>query len=129
MDSSPHLALEKVDKVDEVGKGARSTETEEELRRALDREEGGRRWLRRTFVAVAVALAIGAGLVVRARNKPAAASRYMTQAATVGDVTEKVTSSGSQMLVISSTAHYTNQTGELLAENEETIIFVELGRR
>ena len=46
----------------------------------------------------------------------------------IADLTEKVTSSGSQMLVISSTAHYTNQTGEVLAENEETIIFVELGR-
>lgn len=47
----------------------------------------------------------------------------------IADMTEKVTSSGSQMLVISSTARYTNQTGELLAENEETIIFVGLGNR
>lgn len=46
----------------------------------------------------------------------------------IEDVTEKVTSSGSEMLVITSRATYTDQRGQLLAENEETIIFVALER-
>lgn len=41
-------------------------------------------------------------------------------------VTEKTTRSGADMLVIASRATYTNQDDELLAVNEETIIFVSL---
>ncbi|MGH1564945.1 FAS1-like dehydratase domain-containing protein [Mumia sp. DW29H23] len=41
--------------------------------------------------------------------------------------TEKQNRSGADMLVVASTATYTNQDGDLLAENEETIIFVSLG--
>ena len=41
---------------------------------------------------------------------------------------EKTTRSGQEMLIISSRAVYTNQTGEVLAENDETIIFVSLER-
>ncbi|ABL83566.1 MULTISPECIES: MaoC family dehydratase N-terminal domain-containing protein [unclassified Nocardioides] len=44
----------------------------------------------------------------------------------IEDATEKVTSSGSEMLIITSRATYTEQSGEVLAENEETIIFVSL---
>lgn len=44
----------------------------------------------------------------------------------IDDVAEKVTSSGSEMLIITSRATYTDQHDELLAENEETIIFVKL---
>lgn len=44
----------------------------------------------------------------------------------IQDITEKVTRSGQPMLIITSKADYTNQHGELLAENEETIIFVGL---
>lgn len=44
----------------------------------------------------------------------------------IEDATEKVTSSGSGMLIITSRATYTEQSGEVLAENEETIIFVSL---
>lgn len=44
----------------------------------------------------------------------------------IEDVSEKVTGSGRSMLIVSSKATYTNQDGERLAENEETIIFVEL---
>ncbi|WP_181309664.1 FAS1-like dehydratase domain-containing protein [Nocardioides campestrisoli] len=46
----------------------------------------------------------------------------------ITSVSEKVTGSGSAMLVVASTATYTNQDDELLAENAETIIFVELAR-
>lgn len=41
-------------------------------------------------------------------------------------LTEKKTGSGSDMLVVSSRATYTNQHDELLAVNEETIILVRL---
>ena len=44
----------------------------------------------------------------------------------ITSVTEKTTGSGRSMLVIESTATYTNQGGDPLAENAETIIFVEL---
>ncbi|GAB2829595.1 hypothetical protein GCM10022221_30200 [Actinocorallia aurea] len=44
----------------------------------------------------------------------------------ITDVTGKTTRSGAEMLIISSKATYTDQNGGLLAENEETIIFVEL---
>jgi acyl dehydratase len=44
----------------------------------------------------------------------------------IHDVTEKTTRSGSDMLIVSSRATYTDQEGELLAVNEETIIFVSL---
>ncbi|GAA4368142.1 FAS1-like dehydratase domain-containing protein [Nocardioides caricicola] len=47
----------------------------------------------------------------------------------ITSVTEKVTGSGNEMLVIASTATYTNQDGELLAENAETIIFVGLEKK
>jgi acyl dehydratase len=44
----------------------------------------------------------------------------------IASVGEKETRSGTPMLVVSSTATYTNQHGDLLAENDETIIFVAL---
>ncbi|WP_127480176.1 FAS1-like dehydratase domain-containing protein [Nocardioides pantholopis] len=47
----------------------------------------------------------------------------------ITSVTEKVTGSGNQMLIVGSTATYTNQDDELLAENAETIIFVGLEKK
>jgi hypothetical protein len=44
----------------------------------------------------------------------------------ITSVTEKTTGSGMPMLVIGSTATYTDQNEELIAENAETIIFVAL---
>ena len=44
----------------------------------------------------------------------------------ISSVTEKTTGSGTPMLLVGSTATYTNQDGDLLAENDETIIFVAL---
>lgn len=45
----------------------------------------------------------------------------------ITDMTEKRTGSGRDMLIVTSRATYRNQEGELLATNEETIIFVALG--
>lgn len=47
----------------------------------------------------------------------------------ITDVAAKTTRSGAEMLIVSSRATYTDQNGGLLAENEETIIFVELEGR
>lgn len=44
----------------------------------------------------------------------------------IHDLTEKKTRTGADMLVVSSRATYTDQHGELLAVNEETIVFVTL---
>ena len=45
----------------------------------------------------------------------------------IAGVEEKTTRSGQDMLVVTSRAEYTDQRGALLAENEETMIFVSLG--
>lgn len=42
------------------------------------------------------------------------------------DVAEKTTSKGAEMLVVTSRATYVDQTGALLATNDETIVFVAL---
>jgi acyl dehydratase len=42
----------------------------------------------------------------------------------IHDLTEKKTSAGADMLIVSSRATYTDQHGDLLAVNEETIILV-----
>ena len=44
----------------------------------------------------------------------------------VTDVTERTTGSGQSMVVVTSLATYTNQDGDLLVENEETLIYVEV---
>ncbi len=44
----------------------------------------------------------------------------------IADVSAKTTRSGAEMLIVASRATYTDQDGGLLAENEETIIFVAL---
>jgi acyl dehydratase len=46
---------------------------------------------------------------------------------TIAGAEEKTTRSGQGMLVITSRAVYTDQDGGLIAENEETMIFVSLG--
>lgn len=50
----------------------------------------------------------------------------ITAAWSIESAEEKTTRSGQEMLIIASRAVYTNQVGELLAENDETIIFVSL---
>jgi HlyD family secretion protein len=94
MESSPQA------RVAPVEHPAERNASEEELRQALGREEGGRRWLRRTMLAAGIALALGAGVVVRARHKPAVPSRFLTASAATGDVIEKVTATGAVQPVL-----------------------------
>jgi HlyD family secretion protein len=88
---SPEAALKKT---------GPTPDAEEDLRKALEREDGGRRWLRRTVLAAGLALAIGAGLVVRARHKPMPTARFQTQTVNLGDVAEKVTATGTVQPVL-----------------------------
>lgn len=44
----------------------------------------------------------------------------------IDDVTARRRSSGQELLVVTSTASYTNQHGDLLAENTETLVYVPL---
>lgn len=46
----------------------------------------------------------------------------------IADIAEKRTGSGTDMLIVTSRAIYTNQHDELLATNDETIIYVSLER-
>jgi HlyD family secretion protein len=71
-----------------------TTAVTDDLKRALAAEEGGRRWLRRLAIAGGLALAVGAGLVWRAKHRPPPPARYVTSAVSVGDVTEKVQATG-----------------------------------
>lgn len=66
----------------------------DDVRRALAAEEGGRRWLRRAAAFGVVAVLVGGGLVVRAKNRPAPPARYVTATPTTGDVAEKVQATG-----------------------------------
>lgn len=45
----------------------------------------------------------------------------------ITSATEKTNRAGADMLVVGSRATYTNQDGDLLAENTETLIFIALG--
>jgi HlyD family secretion protein len=66
----------------------------QDVRRALEVEEGGRRWLRRGITLGVIALLVGGGLVYRAKNRPVPPARYVTATPTTGDVAEKVQATG-----------------------------------
>ena len=76
------------------------TSVTEELQRALAAQEGGRRWLRRAAMAGAFTLVIGAGLVWRAKHRPAPPAKYVTAQVTMGDVAEKVQATGAVQPVL-----------------------------
>jgi|HubBroStandDraft_6_1064221.scaffolds.fasta_scaffold127069_2 HlyD family secretion protein len=77
-----------------------STTVNEELKRALAAEEGGRRWLRRLAVVGSITL-IGAGTAAwRATHRPAPPAKYTTAAVAIGDVIEKVQATGTVQPVL-----------------------------
>lgn len=67
---------------------------DQDVRRALSAEEGGRRWLRRGAVLGVVAVLVGGGLVYRAKHRPLPPARYVTATTSNGDVAEKVQATG-----------------------------------
>jgi HlyD family secretion protein len=72
----------------------------EELRRVLAAEEGGRVWLRRLGALGIVAALIGGGLYYRAKHTPPPPARFLTAAASTGDVIEKVQATGTVQPVL-----------------------------
>jgi HlyD family secretion protein len=72
----------------------------DDVRRALAAEEGGRRWLRRLTALGVVAVLIGGGLVFRAKNRPPPPARYVTTTPNIGDVAEKVQATGAVQPVL-----------------------------
>ncbi len=75
-------------------------EITDDVRRALEAEEGGRRWLRRLAALLILAVLVGGGLVVRAKNRPLPPARYVTASPTVGDVAETVQATGAVQPVL-----------------------------
>lgn len=61
-------------------------------------------------------------------HQPVRPEDVVTATWTVTDVAERTTGSGAGMVVVTSRATYTNQAGDLLVENEETLIYVEVAR-
>ena len=61
-------------------------------------------------------------------HQPVLPEDVVTVTWTVTDVIERTTGSGASMVVVTSTATYTNQHGDLLVENEETLIYIEVNR-
>ncbi len=78
----------------------RATEATEELERTLAAEEGSRLWLRRAIFAGVIVIAIAAGLVWRAKHRPLPPPKYMTAAASIGDVFERVQATGAVQPVL-----------------------------
>jgi HlyD family secretion protein len=71
-----------------------TTTVNEELKRALAAEEGGRRWLRRLAILGAITL-VGAGTATyRAMHRPPLPAKYTAATVAVGDVVEKVQATG-----------------------------------
>ena len=61
-------------------------------------------------------------------HRPVLAGDVITATWRLTDATERTTRTGAAMLILTSTATYTNQDGDLLATNEETIIHVSVGK-
>lgn len=61
-------------------------------------------------------------------HQPVRPTDIVTATWQIAGVDERSTASGADMLIISSKATYTNQHHDLLATNEETIIFISLGQ-
>jgi acyl dehydratase len=59
-------------------------------------------------------------------HRPAGPDTVVTATWRIADMTERRTSAGLAMLVITSEAAYTDQDGELLMTNTETLVFTEL---
>jgi acyl dehydratase len=62
-------------------------------------------------------------------HQPVRPSDVVTARWEVTDVAERTTGSGQSMVIVTSVATYTNQAGDLLVENEETLIYVEVAAR
>jgi HlyD family secretion protein len=67
---------------------------DEELKRALASEEGGRRWLRRLALLAGLTLSTFATVAWREAHRPPPPAKYTSATVTVGDVVERVQATG-----------------------------------
>ncbi|MGZ5968253.1 MAG: efflux RND transporter periplasmic adaptor subunit [Polyangiales bacterium] len=70
------------------------TERSAELERAISGVEGGRKWIGRVLLLLAIAAAIGGVLQWRKLHPPPKPARYLTEESSVGDVSEVIQSTG-----------------------------------
>jgi len=61
-------------------------------------------------------------------HQPVRPADVVTARWEVTDVAERTTGGGQSMVIVTSLATYSNQDGDLLVENEETLIYVEVAR-
>lgn len=59
-------------------------------------------------------------------HRPVRPDDVITATWRIADITERVNGRGQAMLIVTSTADYTDARGEPLARNEETLIYVEI---
>jgi acyl dehydratase len=57
-------------------------------------------------------------------HQPVSPDDVLTVVWEITDLTERTTGSGQAMLIVTSVGRFTNQRGELLVENEETLIYL-----
>jgi HlyD family secretion protein len=95
----------------------------EDLRRALDGAEGGRKWLRRGAILGGVALLIGAGVVYRVTHRPPPPAKYITAKVATGDVIEQVQATGAvqPLLQVNVGAQVNGRVTDVLVDFNSTV--------
>jgi HlyD family secretion protein len=95
----------------------------DELRRALESAEGGKKWLRRLLVAAGVAVVVGAGVAWRVTHRPAPPAKYITAKVDTGDVIEQVQATGAvqPLLQVNVGAQVNGRVTDVLVDFNSTV--------
>jgi HlyD family secretion protein len=95
----------------------------EELQRALDAAEGGKKWLRRGGVALGFAAVIGAGVAYRVTHRPPPPAKYVTAKVGTGDVIEQVQATGAvqPLLQVNVGAQVNGRVTDVLVDFNSTV--------
>ncbi len=95
----------------------------DELRRALEGAEGGKKWLRRLALAGAIAAVIGAGVAYRVTHRPVPPAKYITAKVDTGDVVEQVQATGAvqPLLQVNVGAQVNGRVTDVLVDFNSTV--------
>ena len=95
----------------------------DELRRALEAAEGGKKWLRRAAVAGVVAVVVGAGVGYRVTHRPVPPAKYVTAKIATGDVVEQVQATGAvqPLLQVNVGAQVNGRVTDVLVDFNSTV--------